>query len=160
MWNPLKKNRVDCERFIELLEQADNAEALPVVLREHVAACEHCEIAQGEFAKSRALLSALPRQVTEARPWFAPRVMAAIAAREAEMRRALDAWTMVPKLAVKLTWVSALALVLASTWLFGQPASVPVKQPATTDLTGETVHETITPANNDELLLSLAETGS
>jgi predicted anti-sigma-YlaC factor YlaD len=160
MWNPLKKNRVDCEWFIDLLERDGSTEALPAVLREHVAACEHCEISQGEFAKSRALLSALPRPVTEARPWFAPRVMAAIAAREAEMRRALDAWTIVPKLAVKLTWVSALALVLASTWLFGQPASVSVKQPAATDLTGETVHETITPANNDELLLSLAETGS
>jgi hypothetical protein len=93
------------------------------------------------------------------RPWFVPRVMAAIAARESELRRSVDTWVIVPKLARRLTWVSALALVLAGTWLFGQSASTPSK-PMSTDLTGEPVYENTAPVNNDELLLSLAEKGS
>jgi len=39
--------------------------------------------------------------------------MAAIVAGESELRRSMDAWTIVPKLARRLSWVSALALVLA-----------------------------------------------
>jgi hypothetical protein len=100
----------------------------------------------------------LPRRA-EVGPWFAPRVMAAIAARESELRRSIDAWTIVPKLARRLSWVSALALVLASTWLFGRPASTP-SNPVSTDLTGEPAYENTAPVNNDELLLSLAEKGS
>jgi hypothetical protein len=103
-------------------------------------------------------LSALPRQA-EAGPWFAPRVMAAIKAREAELRRSVDAWIIVPKLARRLTWISALALVLASTWLFGRPNATALK-PVTTDMTGEPVPEYSAPVNNDDLLLSLAEKGS
>jgi hypothetical protein len=104
------------------------------------------------------MLNALPRQAAVG-PWFAPRVMAAIAARESELRRSIDAWTIVPKLARRLTWVSALALVLASTWLLGRPAATPLK-PVVTDITGEPVLQTAPPVNNDEILLSLAEKGS
>jgi hypothetical protein len=160
MLNPLKKTRVECEQFVGSLEQNANGEVLAEVLRGHAAVCKDCETALKTFTESRALLSALSPQAEESRPWFAPRVMAAIAARESEMRRSLDAWSVVPKLAARLTWVSALALVLASTWLFGRPASMPVTQPVATDMTGEPVHETITPANSDDLLFSLAEAGS
>jgi hypothetical protein len=85
--------------------------------------------------------------------------MAAILARESELRRSIDAWTIVPKLARRLTWISALALVLAGTWFLGRPASMPLK-PAATDMTGEPVLDTTPPLNNDDLLLSLAVKGS
>ena len=120
----------------------------------HASECQDCEDAVDELLASRALLSALPRQA-EVGPWFAPRVMAAIAARESELRRSIDTWVIVPKLARRLTWVSALALVLASTWLFGRPASTP-STPAATDITGEPVHEN---TRSGEQRRSLAESG-
>jgi|ERR1700730_2922765 hypothetical protein len=153
MWNPLKRNSSECERFRESLE-----EAVPTTLRGHAAECRDCATAVYELAASRELLRALPRQA-EVGPWFAPRVMAAIRARELELRRSADEWTVVPKLARRLTWVSALALLLAGTWLFGSTASAPLK-PVATDITGEPVQDYAAPANNDELLLSLAEKGS
>jgi hypothetical protein len=153
MWNPLKRNSSECERFRESLE-----EAVPTTLRGHAAECRDCATAVYELAASRELLRALPRQA-EVGPWFAPRVMAAIRARELELRRSADEWTVVPKLARRLTWVSALALLLAGTWLFGSNASAPLK-PVATDITGEPVQDYAAPASNDELLLSLAEKGS
>jgi hypothetical protein len=157
MWNPVKKSSSDCARLRDLLE-AGGRGTLPAALREHEAECPECEAAAEELAASRELLSVLPRQA-EAGPWFAPRVMAAIRAREAELRRSVDAWMIVPRLARRLTWLSALALVLASTWLFGEPAATTWK-PVATDITGEPVHEYAAPVNNDDLLLSLAEKGS
>jgi hypothetical protein len=153
MWNPLKKNSRECERFRESLE-----EAVPTTLRGHAAECRDCQAAVEELAASRRLLSVLPKQA-EVGPWFAARVMAAIRARESELRRSADAWTVVPRLARRLTWVSALALLLAGTWLFGWTASTTWK-PVATDITGEPVQDYAAPANNDELLLSLAEKGS
>jgi hypothetical protein len=85
--------------------------------------------------------------------------VAAITAKELEVKRPVDAWTVVPKLARRLSWVSALALVLAGTWLLGGSPSVAPK-PVVTDITGEPVLETSPPVNNDELLLSLGEKGS
>jgi hypothetical protein len=159
MWNPLRKKRTECEWFVDSLEDATNGETLPAASRKHVTTCVQCETAWNEFKESQELLSALARKAPAASPWFGPRVMAAIAAREGEMRKTLDAWSFVPKQAARLTWVSALALVLAGSWFLGRP-SVPVSQPVATDLTGEPIHETVTPVNNDDLLLSLTETGS
>jgi hypothetical protein len=157
MWSPLKKSSSECDRFRDLLEEG-GGRTLPETLRDHASQCSDCEAAVEELAVSRELLSVLPRQA-EAGPWFAPRVMAAIKAREAELRRSVDAWIIVPKLARRLTWISALALVLASTWLFGWPNATALK-PVTTDMTGEPVPEYSAPVNNDDLLLSLAEKGS
>ena len=158
MWNPLKKSDAECDGLRESLEEIRDGEALPEELRKHASECQDCADAVDELMASRALLSALPKQAG-AGPWFVPRVMAAIAARESELRRSVDTWVIVPKLARRLTWVSALALVLAGTWLFGQPATTS-SSPVVTDITGEPAYENTAPVNNDELLLSLAEKGS
>jgi hypothetical protein len=158
MWNPLKKSDAECDGLRESLEEIRDGEASPEELRKHASECQDCADAVDELMASRALLSALPRQAG-AGPWFVPRVMAAIAARESELRRSVDTWVIVPKLARRLTWVSALALVLAGTWLFGQPATTS-SSPVVTDITGEPAYENTAPVNNDELLLSLAEKGS
>jgi hypothetical protein len=158
MRNPLKKSDAECDGLRESLEEIRDGEALPEELRKHASECQDCADAVDELMASRALLSALPRQAG-AGPWFVPRVMAAIAARESELRRSVDTWVIVPKLARRLTWVSALALVLAGTWLFGQPATTS-SSPVVTDITGEPAYENTAPVNNDELLLSLAEKGS
>jgi hypothetical protein len=52
--------------------------------------------------------------------------MAAIAARESELRQSLEAWAAVPRLAARLTWISGLALLVASTWLYQLPKFTPI----------------------------------
>ena len=155
MWDRLKRQDDDCSRFRDSLEEITSGGASREML-EHSAACEDCAAAAEEMLESRELLRALPREASPTTPWFAPRVMAAIAAREAELRQSFDAWSMVPKLALRLTWISALALTLAGTWFLQRP-NVPTKPAA--DITGEPMQNQA-PVTNDDLLVSLAEQGS
>lgn len=155
MWDGLKKQDDECSRFRDSLEEIASGGASREML-EHSAACEDCAAAAEEMLESRELLRALPREASPRMAWFAPRVMAAIAAREAEMRQSLDAWSVIPKLALRLTWISALALMLAGTW-FLQRSTLPTR-PAT-DITGEPMQNQA-PVTNDDLLVSLAEQGS
>jgi hypothetical protein len=117
----MKKNPYECRRLRDVLENAAEGAALSAAQREHLAACADCQEAAEAISVSRGVLREVPSRAAEAGPWFAPRVMAAIAAREAELRQTLDAWAAVPRLAARLTWVSALALLLASTWLYQAP---------------------------------------
>jgi hypothetical protein len=154
MWNFVKRKEDDCSRFRDSLEEVASGGASREML-EHSAGCEDCAAAAEELLESRELLRALPRASSPTLPWFAPRVMAAIAAREAELRQSFDAWTMLPKLALRLTWISVVALMLAGTW-FLRP-NLPTR-PAT-DITGEPV-QNAAPVTNDDVLVSLAEQGS
>jgi hypothetical protein len=123
MWNLLNKTekQTGCSTLRDLLEDASQISALPPAQREHLAACPQCQAAADEVFATRAILMDLPRRTELSAPWFAPRVMAAIAARESELRQSLDAWAAVPRLAARLTWLSALALLVASTWLYQSP---------------------------------------
>ena len=89
MWNPLKASSSECDRFRESLEELAAGEGPRMALREHVSACQDCRAGLDELVTSGELLNALPRQAAVG-PWFAPRVMAAIAAaRESELRRSI-----------------------------------------------------------------------
>jgi hypothetical protein len=77
-----------------------------------------------ELFVSRGLLQKMSARSVEPGPWFATKVMAGIAARESKLQRSLEAWTVVPQFAARLTWISALALLLAGTWLYQSPKSV------------------------------------
>lgn len=157
MWSLLKRNRGDCSQFRESLEESRGVAALPPELRAHADACKDCRVVAEEILASRALLKALASQAEVPKPWFAPRVMAAIAARELELKRALDAWTVVPKLAARLTWVCALALLLASTWFYGTPRSA---QKSSSDGTIESLFDApAVSASQDDALVSLVEQG-
>lgn len=161
----LNKDRADCREVRGKLEDAASAapEARTVsellaaapALREHASACKECRSAAEDIVASRALLAALPSYGGQPSPWFAPRVMAAIAARSAELSRAADAWTFLPKLAARLTWASSIALLLASGWLYQRPPSNPPKAVAT-DITGEPLVDNSAPPS-DDVLLSLVE---
>lgn len=163
----LNRKRAGCNELRAQLEDAASAapganspiELLAessLALREHVAACEDCRAAAEDIVASRALLAALASNTTQPGPWFAPRVMAAIAARTAELSRNVDTWTFLPKLAVRLTWASSIALLLASGWLYQRPHSNPPKA-VVLDITGEPIPDNSTPATEDELLFSLAD---
>jgi hypothetical protein len=169
MTNFLKAHEAQCRDFRSQLEDAAGAApgakelselltSAPSALKEHAAACADCRAAAENILEARALLAELPSNADIAGPWFAPRVMAAIAARKAELSRAADTWTFLPKLAARLTWASAVALLLASGWLYQKPLSTSTKPVVLTDITGEPLLDTTTPpANDDEVLLSLAE---
>jgi hypothetical protein len=167
MINFLNKRKAECRGFQMQLEDAAGAApsaksltelvvSAPIALKEHVTGCADCRAAAENILASRALLAELPSYAATAGPWFAPRVMAAIAARKAELSRAADTWTFLPKLAARLTWASAIALLLASGWLYQKPVSTSAK-PVATDITGEPVADTATPTTNDEVLVSLSE---
>ena len=123
MWDLLRirKKLDECGRLRDALEGAADIAALSPAQQEHLAACPDCQAAADEVFMSRSLLREMPSVAATPAPWFAPRVMAAIAARESELRRSLDAWAAVPRLAARLTWASALALLVATTWLYESP---------------------------------------
>jgi hypothetical protein len=130
MWNLLrmlrkKKNENECGRLRDALENVADVAALSSAQQEHLTECPVCQAAADEVLMSRSLLREMASVAATPAPWFAPRVMAAIAAREAELRQSLEAWAAVPRLAARMTWVTALALLLAGTWLYRAPKSTP-----------------------------------
>jgi hypothetical protein len=128
MWNLLRmrKNQDECSRLRDALENVADVTALSSAQQEHLAACPACQEASSGISMSRIVLRDVPARAASPGPWFAPRVMAAIAARESELRDSLEAWAAVPRLAARLTWISALALLLASTWLYQLPKPNPI----------------------------------
>jgi hypothetical protein len=173
MRNFLSKRSAGCRDFQSQLEDAASATpgakelselltAAPAALKEHAAACSGCRAAAENILETRALLADLPSHAAMAGPWFAPHVMAAIAARKAELSRAADTWTFLPKLAARLTWASSIALLLASAWLYQRPATMPAAatsaKAVATDITGDPAVDPATQSGgDDEFLLSLAE---
>jgi len=163
----LNKHRAECSTVLTQLESVANAAtaqdllaALSVNLRQHAQACSVCREAAENLLATRSMLSAVPSSASLGGPWFASRVMAAIAERKAELARVADTWTFLPKLAVHLTWASSLALLLASAWLYQKPISAPAQNTArvvATDITGEPVVDSSTLPTNDDVLVSLAE---
>jgi hypothetical protein len=173
MMNFMNKRRAGCRGFQMQLEDAAGAapsakelsELLAfasTTLKEHAIACADCRSAAENILAARALLAVLPSYAATAGPWFAPRVMAAIAARKAELSRAADTWTFLPKLAARFTWASSIALLLASAWLYQKPPTMPAEtttaKSVATDIAGDPVVDPATQSNgDDEIVLSLAE---
>jgi hypothetical protein len=138
MWNKFRKENRLCEQYREALEDlppdvgqsmavSSLSNNLPAEVLEHARECDTCEEAAETFWASRNLLVGpleLAREwnsaTSDAKPWFATRVMAKIAERETEGRRALTEWSgAVAKLASRLAWVSALLLFVGTTWFYG-----------------------------------------
>lgn len=123
--------------------------------RAHLLACEDCRAATEAWLAVRESLRALPEVVSPTPPWFAARVMAAITAREEELRPAA-AWIAVPRFASRLAWAAAALLVAASTWLYQKPLARLSHPPAVSAPEG--IFDTQSaPVTKDEVLMSLAE---
>ena len=86
--------------------------------REHGGGCAECREAAEDMELTRSALRPLGEVSPEPGPWFAARVMAAIAGRESEMDLRDAVWVSIRKLAPRLVAVCALLLVLASTWTY------------------------------------------
>jgi len=85
---------------------------------EHASGCAECREAAEDLALTRVALQPLGELSPEPGPWFATRVMAAIAGRESEMDLSDAVWVSVRRLAPRLVAVCALLLLLASTWTY------------------------------------------
>jgi predicted anti-sigma-YlaC factor YlaD len=168
MWNLLKKNREACGQFQDELETAASAgslaatpeelrAALTVACQEHASSCEECRASVEELLSARALLRVLPARSKTPAPWFAPRVMAAIAAKEAELRRLGSPWAAVPRFASRVALASAAMLLVVSTWVYQRPVAAPAKEPSV-EAVPESLFDSSQPTlSQDDILVSLAE---
>src|SRR5215470_18174370 len=128
MWKLLKKDKGEC-RLRDLLEEiaakhgADLRieglmDGLAPAEREHVASCESCREAAQDLVATKELFGGILSSAAEARPWFAARVMNAIAARERELALRVSAWTEFPRLASRLAWITAVVLLASTSWFY------------------------------------------
>jgi len=142
------------------LDSSASGESMPGRLRAHAQGCEDCRIALDDHVATRQVLSALATREDTPGPWFATRVMAEISAKQSASPSTLDMWSFVPKLAARVSGVSLIALLLATTWMYGRSvSSTPSGAVVATDLAGEPIvdHSTIT--STDDVLASLTERG-
>lgn len=161
MFNFLMRKQFECRELWNILDSADRtvplqdvlAEAAPE-LRAHAAHCEKCHERIEELAAVRELLAPVPPQSTITRPFFASRVMSAIAAREAELSRTLNAWTLIPKLASRVAWAAALAILVAVSLFYQKPA---ISQLGTEPTPESLFDNSPSPASHDDVLVSMVE---
>jgi len=167
MWNLLKKRDENCTKLRNLLEESAVArpeavnvkelcEVLPAAQRNHIDACGSCLEATRDLLATREIFKGVSSAREMARPWFANRVMAAIAARERELSKVASMWLAVPKLASRLAVASVALLLVASTWLYERPLAAPNQQ-ASTLAAQESLFESPPPANQDDLLVPVQE---
>ena len=163
MWDLLKKKNDACGQFRDELEASAGAvssartwqelgSALSASAQQHVATCAGCRAAAEELLSVRALLQALPAKAAPPNAAFVPRVMAAIAAREAELRSSLSSWTAIPTLASRLALASAALLLILSTWIYERPVKAPAK--TSVDAAPESLFESSPPATNPDDFLA------
>jgi hypothetical protein len=170
MWNLLKKNGSDCTRFQEKLDAAAKLAdgngsvetllaVLPTAQQTHATVCSDCLSAAEELLVARSLLRKLPSHAAIAGPWFAARVMTAIAAREVELRHAASTWIAVPRLASRFAVACGALLIVVSTWLYQKPTSRPAGQtsPSATSAPEYLFEQPAAPMTQDDVFISLAE---
>jgi hypothetical protein len=167
MWNLLKKRDEDCWKLQNLLEESaavspeavrveELSGAWPAAQRTHIAACGSCQEAARDLLATREIFKGVGSTTEMAKPWFATRVMAAIAARERELSEVASTWLAVPKLASRLAMAAGALLLAASTWLYQRPLPAPNQQ-ASILAAQESLFEPAPPVNQDDVLLNAPE---
>jgi hypothetical protein len=164
MWNLLKSSKEECTRLGDKVEEAaakladplsvkNVREALTAEERKHIEACQDCQEAVQELLAAKELFQGVARSSQEARPWFAARVMAAIAARERELAERVTAWTEFPRFASRLTWVAIIVLLASTTWFYDSVVRTP-SHPA--NGSQESIFEAPQQTTPDDILISQA----
>jgi hypothetical protein len=168
MWDLLKRQKDECKHLQDWLEDAaaehshaasvaELLEVLSLVQRVHFAGCQSCRDTAQVLLAAREIFNGVPSNREEARPWFAGRVMAAIAARERELALTVSPWSVVPRFASRLAWITAIVLLAGSTWLYEKPATAPTKQPSAASSQEYLFEAPAPPMNQDDVLISMAE---
>lgn len=162
MFDKLKENE-NCRSFCNALEEAaarfegairieDLIALLPEEQREHVGACADCREAANDLVKVRALFNSASSFAGEERPWFASRVMAAIASRERELALRVSTWTEFPRFASRLAWVATILLLAGTTWFYEAVVRAPSYVPSGQESILEVPQQTAP----DDALVSMA----
>ena len=167
MWKLLKRQNGECEHLRDLLEISaagvpgasieELVESLPAGGRAHFADCGSCREVLHDLVATRELLLGAVAPAEDGGPWFAKRVLSAIAARERELAFPASAWSMVPRFASRLAWASAIVLVAGSTWLYQRSTSSTIRQPAAASAQEYLFEAPSPPINQDDVLISMAE---
>jgi hypothetical protein len=165
MWNLLKKNNGECGRMRDSLEEAATKhvdavsvkgliEGLPPAEREHITSCESCREAAQDLVATKELFQGVSRFAEEERPWFAARVMSAIAARERELSLRVSAWSEFPRFASRLAWITAVVLLAGTTWFYEKAMKTPT-YPLKGAAPQESIFEAPQQTNQDDVLISM-----
>lgn len=131
--------------------------------RDHVRGCGACQDAAKDLVESRVLLTALKGSGADGRPFFAKRVMAAIASRESELEGATRAWAVVPKLASRFAGIATVLLLIGGALIYEGPLhkrahpAAQAAQPAVESGTQLFEDNAPVPTNRDDVLVSLLE---
>jgi hypothetical protein len=166
MWN-LLKNDEECVKLRDILEESAAARPEAVTVEQlilewpaaecaHIAACVSCQEAAKDLLAAHEIFKGVTSNSQIERPWFATRVMAAIAARERELTEAASTWLAVPKFASRLAMASGALLLVASTWLYERPLSMPNQQAANL-AAQESLFEAPPSMNQDDVLVPVRE---
>jgi hypothetical protein len=159
----LLKNDKECGKLRDLLEESATARPDAISVEQlsqdwsaaehaHIAACENCLEAAKDLLATREIFKGVTSDAVTERPWFAARVMAAIAARERELTEAASTWLAVPKFASRLALASCALLLVASTWLYERPQPA-ANQQAANLAAQESLFETSPPMNQDDVFV-------
>ena len=159
----LLTNDKECGKLRDLLDESATArpDAISVeqlsqdwsaAERAHIATCENCLEAAKDLLATREIFKGVTSDAVTERPWFAARVMAAIAARERELTEAASTWLAVPKFASRLALASCALLLVASTWLYERPQPA-ANQQAANLAAQESLFETSPPMNQDDVFV-------
>ncbi len=167
MRNLLNRRRNECEQLQDLLESSaagvpgggieELAASLPADGRAHFADCRSCREALQDLRATREMLLGAVAPAEDGGPWFAKRVLSAIAARERELAFPLSAWSLVPRFASRLAWTTAIVLLAGSTWLYQRSTPSTIRQPAAASLPEYLFEAPAPPMNPDDVLISMAE---
>ena len=168
MWDLLTGRKKECTELQDLLEATAAThphavsveiflEALPPVQWAHFTGCQRCREAAQDLVATRLLFKGVVSNAETAGPWFPRRVMAAIVARERESSLPVSAWSVVPRFALRLSWIAAIVLLAGSTLLFERPVSAPSKQPSAAAAPEYLFESPQPPMNQDDVLMSMAE---
>lgn len=167
MWTLLRKRDEECRKIQDSLEESASASpgtgsvkelvaVLPPAERNHIALCKKCRDAAQDIFSVREVLKDVASRAEEAGPWFASRVMRAIETREQELGARVAAWVEVPRFASRLAWIAAIVILAGSTWLY-ERAPMGSSRPPTGAAAQESLFETPPPTNQDDVLISMAE---
>jgi hypothetical protein len=169
MWNLLKKRNEECAWFqVELDSFGDSPLSremldsmlgkLPVIQREHLAGCVECRSTIEDLLNVRDMLKRTSSGAGNTEnPYFAGRVMAAIAARESELNGPVGTWIALPRLASRLALAACAMLLVGSTWLFERPRGGQKNQPTASGAPEYLFEAPPAPVTQDDVLMSFAE---
>ena len=170
MWNGPKLGKEGCTRAQAWLEEAASRHPragaheellaeVPRDERQHVQECPACAQAVKDLLESRGLLRNLKMDEDKGNPFFAKRVLAAIAARETEIELATRTWAVIPRLASRLAGIAILVLLIAGTWIYEGPARKRANQPVMEPGAQLFEDNATVPTDRDDVLVSLLERG-